>query len=112
MEALQINTAFATQRMSTDKGFTALKDFTQAELLTLGIEARKSNNPALLRCFVGLPLLADLVAAKVTVEQQEVVIPVSKTSATPTPQKAVSIPPVSASTPAANTDALLNSIES
>lgn len=49
-----------------------IEEHTQAELVLLGIEARKSNNQVLLRCFDNLPTMAELVDTKTQSELKAV----------------------------------------
>lgn len=50
-----------------------LKDYTQEELLELAILALSSNNPILLRCFVGkLPTIEELRLNKAEVEEETI----------------------------------------
>lgn len=66
---LTINPEYANQRVVHNKTCKTIGEHTPGELLQLAIEARKSNNKILLRCFDGpLPSLADLTAAGVRVE--------------------------------------------
>lgn len=85
MANLEINTAHSDQRVTFGGGIKSVKDFTQSELLNMAILARKSGNPALLRCFKNLPELQELEAAKVASEQATVTAPAKPTP--PTPEK-------------------------
>lgn len=82
---LQINTVYGNQRTSTATGMTALKDMTQAELLTLAIQAQSSHDSSLTRCFIDLPSLIDLKAALVDDQQVTVTAPDTPVVATPAP---------------------------
>ena len=71
MKPITINPEYNEQRMSTAKGFSALQDHTQEELVALAIQAKKSKNPTLLRCFLTLPKLSELLSDKITFEQAQ-----------------------------------------
>lgn len=93
MITLEINPDFASQRSSTAAGFTAVGDMTQEELIELAIQAVRSHDSLLLQCFITLPSLADLQAAKVALQQGTIESPAT------TPAPVVSHPIAKVSKP-------------
>jgi hypothetical protein len=87
---LDINKDYASQRMTTETGIAELGNMTQLELLSIAIQAVKSRNPLLQRCFIKLPVLADLQAAKVALEQPDLApVVVTPTTVSAAPAKPV-----------------------
>lgn len=67
-DLLKIDVAFKDNLTVHDDCCKNLGDQSQAELLQLAIHARKSNNPLLLRYFIDLPSMDELIAAKTTAD--------------------------------------------
>lgn len=65
---LTINPTFSQRRVTHHNVCKNVADHLPFELKDLAIEARKSNNPLLLECFIELPTLEELIADKTAIQ--------------------------------------------